>query len=262
MTVASNIRKTALWMGIILPVFMLLVAVWVDRLTKGQFNASFDSVTRTYSVLNLLEQTQAHIADAEAGRRAYLLTGRDDDAHLRDAALIAVNNDFQQLNGLLAQKKELAQLQTLVSNRFVTAQTVVKSADLSAMALTEQGMDLMKQSRDLLFQMRAEQSDILAENRAAAEKRILLEQTIFVVLVAITCITLVAGFIAVLRFERLHQIVTLCAWTGQIKDGEEWVRMEDFLKNRFGLSVSHGVSRDAAEKIIEESRRETRASGK
>jgi CHASE3 domain sensor protein len=261
MTVAPNIRKTALWMGIILPVFMLLVAIWVNRLTSGQFNASFDSVSRTYNILNLLEQTQGHIADAEAGWRAYLLTGRDDNARLRDAALVAVHNDFQQLTGLLGQRKELTQLQTLVSNRLVVAQNV-KPATLSAAALTDDGMDLMKQARSLLFQLRAQQADVLAKNQAAMEKRILLEQTTFVVLVAITCITLVAGFVVVLRFERLHRIVTLCAWTGQIKDGEKWVRMEDFLKARFGLSVSHGVSREAADKIIEEARRELAASKK
>jgi hypothetical protein len=122
------------------------------------------------------------------------------------------------------------------------------------MALTDDGMDLMSQTRSLLFQMRAQQTDVLAKNQADAGQRILVEQTIFVVLVAVTCITLVGGFIIVLRFERLHRIVTLCAWTGQIKDGDKWVHMEDFLKERFGLAVSHGVSKEAAEKVIAEAR--------
>jgi CHASE3 domain sensor protein len=253
MTLPPNIRKTALWLGIILPLFMLLTAIWVNRLTSGQFNSSFDSVARTYIILNLLEQTQAHIADAEAGRRGYLLTGRDDYARLRDAGLTAVNGNLQQLRNLIGQKPEQWQLQTLVSNRLASAQTK-SSAGLSAVELTDEGMDLMNQSRNLLFQLRAQQTDVLTKNQAEAGKRILLEQSIFVVLVAITAITLVAGFIVVLRFERLHRIVTLCAWTGQIKDGDDWVRMEEFLKSRFGLSVSHGVSREAAEKMIQGSR--------
>jgi len=264
MTPVPKIRKTALWLGIILPLFMLLVAVWVDRLTSGQFNESFDSVARTYNVLNLLEQTQAHIADAEAGRRAYLLTGREDYAKLRNAALVALNKDFQQLTGLVGQKPELEQLQTLASNRLALTQAdeAKPAADFSAMVLTDQGIDLMSQARDLLFQLRAQQTDVLVKNQAGVEKRILLEQTVAVVLVAVTAITLIAGFIAVMRFERLHRIVTLCAWTGQIKDGDQWVRMEDFLRDRFGLFVSHGVSREAAQKAIEEARREMRNADK
>lgn len=259
MTVPPNIRKMALWLGVILPVFMLLVAIWVDRLTSGQFNASFDSVTRTYNVLNLLEQMQAHIADAETGRRGFLLTGRNDYARLRDAGLVAVKGDMEQLKNLIGQKPELAQLQSLVSNRLDGAKINVgqPSSDLSAVALTDAGMDLMNKARALIFQMRSQEADVLVQNQKDAEKRILLEQSVAVVLVGVTAITLIAGFIMVLRYERLHRIVTLCAWTGQIKDGEQWVRMEDFLKERFGLAVSHGVSREAAEKVISESRHET-----
>lgn len=264
MTLPPNIRKTALWLGIILPLFMLLIAVWVDRLTSGQFNASFDSVARTYKVLDLLEQTQGHIADAEAGRRGYLLTGRQDYARLRDAALTAIHEDLQQLTNLVGRKPELAQLETLASNRLDGAKIadVQPSTGLSAVALTDDGMDLMNKARALLFQVRAEETDVLTANQANVEKRILLEQGIAVVLVAVTAITLIAGFIMVLRFERLHRIVTLCAWTGQIKDGDRWVRMEDFLKERFGLSVSHGVSKEAAEKMIAESRREAAAANR
>jgi hypothetical protein len=71
--------------------------------------------------------------------------------------------------------------------------------------------------------------------------------------VALTAFALIAVVGVMLHLERLRRIVTICAWTGQVKDGGEWVRMEDYLKNRFGVTVSHGVSEEAAEKIIKES---------
>jgi CHASE3 domain sensor protein len=259
MTLPPNVRKAALWLGVILPIFMLLVAVWVDRLTSGQFNASFNSVTRTYNVLDLLERTQGHIADAEAARRGYLLTGRSDYARSRDAGLAAINSDLQQLANFVGRKSALVQLQSLVSNRLDTAKfngAALSAGSSAAVALTDDGIDLMGKARTLLFQLRAEETGVLTANQANVEQRILEEQGIAVVLVAVTAITLIAGFIMVLRFERLHRIVTMCAWTGQIKDGDRWVRMEEFLKERFGLSVSHGISKEAAEKMVAESRRQ------
>lgn len=255
-----NIRKTAVWLGIVLPLFMLLIAIWVNRSTNGQFNASFDEVTRTYNVLNLIERTQTHIADAETGRRGYLLTGRENYATLRDTSLNAATSDIQQLGILVRGGPEsaaLAQVQMLVSNRLASISKTTAAGSSStptAADLKDDGLDVVDKARNLLFQIRAREAQSLTQSQAEAEKRILIEQTTFVILVAVTAITLIAGFIMVLRLEQLHRIVTICAWTGQVKDGGEWVPMENYLKQRFGLAVSHGVSREAAEKIVQESR--------
>jgi hypothetical protein len=34
----------------------------------------------------------------------------------------------------------------------------------------------------------------------------------------------------------------------------EWIRLEEYLKRRFGVSVSHGLSKEAAAKMIQEIR--------
>src|ERR1017187_8990304 len=117
----QSIRKTAFLLGLALPSFALLAIVWVTHLTNGQFNAAFASVTHTYNVLNILEETQAHIADAETGQRGYLLTGRPDYFSLYDNAMAAINNNIQQLkilvHGNLIQETNLVELQGLVAKR-------------------------------------------------------------------------------------------------------------------------------------------------
>jgi CHASE3 domain sensor protein len=57
-------------------------------------------VTQTYNVLNILEETQAHIADAETGQRGYLLTSRLDYYSLYDTAMAAINNNIQKVSDL------------------------------------------------------------------------------------------------------------------------------------------------------------------
>ncbi len=90
-------------------------------MTNGQFNAAFASVTQTYNLLTILEQTQAQIADAETGQRGWLLTGRPDYFSLYDTAMAAINNDIQKLQILVrgnpVEEANLAELQSLVTQR-------------------------------------------------------------------------------------------------------------------------------------------------
>ena len=254
----KNIRKTAFWLGIALPSFALVATLWVAHVTNGQFNAAFESVTHTYKILNILEATQAHIADAETGQRGYLLTGNEDYFALRGAAMGAVNNDMQQLKVLVQgnelQEGSLTRLQHIIDERLSFKALENIRGDKVAVALTDEGRDTMSQIRSLLFNMRKQETVQLVQNQQTAETKFLLDQTFSMILVGITAVALVMVVGAVTRMEHLRQIVTVCAWTGQVKDGSEWVRMEDYLKEQFGLAVSHGVSKEAAEKMIQEAR--------
>jgi CHASE3 domain sensor protein len=259
----QSIRKTAFWLGLALPSFALLAIVWVTHLTNGQFNAAFASVTQTYNVLNILEQTQAHIADAETGQRGYLLTSRPDYFSLHDTAMAAINNDIQNLKILVrgnpVQETNLIELQSLIAKRLgnnsdTVAFSKTHSTDAAAVALTDQGRDTIRQIRDVLFRMREVQTDLLVTRQQTAEARFLFDQTASLVLVGVTAITLIAIVAILLRLEHLRQIVTVCAWTGQVQFEGEWIRLEDYLQRRFGVSVSHGLSKEAAAKMIQEIR--------
>jgi hypothetical protein len=63
------------------------------------------------------------------------------------------------------------------------------------------------------------------------------------------------------RLEKLQQVVTICAWTGQVKHEGEWIRLDEYLQRRFGLSVSHGLSMEAAKKMIAEIKAPNRPGG-
>jgi tetratricopeptide (TPR) repeat protein len=52
------------------------------------------------------------------------------------------------------------------------------------------------------------------------------------------------------RIKQLEEIVTVCAWSGKIQLNGKWVKIEDFLKARFGMQVSHGISDEEARKYL------------
>jgi len=259
MVPTQKLRNTAFWLGIALPSAALIATVWVTQATNGQFNQAFASVTHTYKVLTLLEDAQAHIADAETGQRGYLLTGREDYFTLYGTAIAAVNSDIQQLRILVEgnadQEANLDRLQNVVHSRLESLGTIHDiPAERMPVALTDQGLETIRQFRGLLYRMRQQEANLLAQRQQQAEHQFLFGQNVSFALAALIAVSLLAIVATVNRLEHLRQIVTVCAWTGQVKDGTEWIRLEDYLKKRFGVAVSHGLSKEAAEKMATEMR--------
>jgi CHASE3 domain sensor protein len=266
----QRIRKTAFWLGLILPVLTLLAAVWVTHETNGQFSAAFTSVTRTYKFLNILAVAQTHIAEAETGRRGWLLTGRDDYFQQYDEGMATVHNDIGQLNILAAdnpgQQANLDELDSLIAKRLAldpktktTAKTNFTYA--TAVQLTDESRDAMNKIRIELFRMREQETVLLAGRQADAENRFIFDQTASLALVGVTAVALIALIAILIRLEKLRHIVTVCAWTGQVKDDGEWIRLDEYLESRFGLSISHGLSDEAAEKMKREIEERNRLKG-
>jgi CHASE3 domain sensor protein len=259
----QSIHKTAFWLCLALPSFALLATVWVTHVTNGQFNAAFASVTQTYNILNILELTQAHVADAETGQRGYLLAGRPDYISLYGTSMAAINNNIQDLKVLFqgnpAQQANLAKLQNLVAKRLdanpdTPGPDKTHLTEASAVALTDQGRDTISQIREVIYRMRQHQTDLLATRQQNAEERFIFDQTASLVMVGVTAVALIALVVIMIRLEKLRQIVNVCAWTGRVQYEGEWISLEDYLKRRFGVSVSHGLSNEAAARMIQEMR--------
>jgi PAS domain S-box-containing protein len=51
------------------------------------------------------------------------------------------------------------------------------------------------------------------------------------------------------KVKDLEEIITVCAWSGQVKMNDQWISMEKFLETRFGLKVSHGIAPNVAEEL-------------
>jgi hypothetical protein len=52
--------------------------------------------------------------------------------------------------------------------------------------------------------------------------------------------------------KKLQEIVTLYAWTGRVRFEGQWLRLDEYLKRQFNISVWHGFSQAAAQKIRRE----------
>jgi len=261
MKLTQRTNTILFFLGLSLPLLALLTMSWLVHHTTGQFRDSFYQVGHTYKVLNLVQQTQFHLLDAETERRGYLLTGGNDYLNSYGRAMAAVRNDIDQLKSLVqaraGQQTNITELQDLIVERLgidpeKMAGGKTSLHDTLAVALTDQGKSTMEQIGRVLFQMGRDEEYSLNINQQRAEADSISSQITSVVLIGTVAMVLTFIIIILLRLEKLQQVVTVCAWTGRIQYEGQWIRLDEYLQRRFGLSVSHGLSKEAAEKMAAE----------
>jgi CHASE3 domain sensor protein len=252
-------HKILFYLGLSLPLLALVMMSWLAHQTIMQFRDSFYWVTRTYKIFNVMEQTESHIVDAEAGRRGYLLTGRADYLIAHDNAMSLIRSDIQQLKTLtgngLSQRTQITELQNLVAEQLsLDPETIAggktSAPDVRAITLTEQGKDTMDKIGRVLFRLREEEGYWLNLRQQRTEENAIASEIASVVLIGAVALALFFIVIIRLRLERLQRVVTICAWTGLVYYEGQWIRMDEYLERRFGLSVSHGLSKEASAKMI------------
>ena len=254
-------NKVLFFVGLSLPLVALLVMSWLVHQTTGHFQESFYQVAHTYKVMNLVQQTQLHLLDAETERRGYLLTDSEEYLTSYGRTMASVRNDIDQLLELshnnVGQQTNITVLQELIINRLgidpgMMTGTKTNLHDAMAIALTDQGKSTMEEIGRVLFRMGQDEEYSLGLSQQRAEGNAMSSQITSVVLIGAVAMVLMFIIIILLRLEKLQQVVTICAWTGQVKLEGQWVRLDEYLQRRFGLSVSHGLSREAAEKMASE----------
>jgi len=254
-------KKILFWLGISLPMLALVAMTWLVHQTGGQFNSSFNFVMQTYKVLDLFEQTQEHIVDAEANQRGYLLSARQEYIEPYQHAMRSIRDDIEELRKLTrndpVQQANLVQLEKMVNENLVfdpaTAFTPGQIiTNTSVVTLTERGKEKLEQMRHVLFQAHEEQQQALSKHQQEAEQDVVSNQVMSLTLIVGVAMALIMVVVILLRLEKLQEFVTVCAWTGQVKFQGQWLRLDEYLKKQFGISVSHSLSQDAAEKMMRE----------
>jgi CHASE3 domain sensor protein len=254
-------KKILFWLGLSLPMVALLAMTWLVHQTSGQFNNSFNYVMQTYKVLDMFEQTQAQIVDAEANQRGFFLTGRPEYLEPYQHAMQSIRDHIADLNKLThndpVQQANLAALEKLVDAELVFDPATALASGLattnaSVVTLTERGKEKLEHMRHVLFLAHEEQQQALSKHQQAAEADVVSNQLMSLVLIVAVAMALVMVVVILLRLEKLQEFVTVCAWTGQVKFQGQWLRLDEYLKKQFGIAVSHSLSHEAAERMMRE----------
>ena len=217
-------------------------------------------VAHAQTALLQISQLLATLLDAETGQRGYILTGQDKylvpyaDAKTRADRQIALLTTS--LTDSPARTAALAEIKTLVDQKFAEIDRTIALRRLNVGASlnvvgTGEGLVTMNALREKIHAL--EQNELAEINTRSALAARQARQFQLVSLGLITLAVVLALAVArllILRVRELEDLITVCAWTNRVKFEGKWVPFEQYLKKRFDLHFTHGISEEATRKLL------------
>lgn len=219
-----------------------------------------NQVASTQATLLAINQLRASVIDAETGQRGYILTGLDSYLEPYTQATARFDEQLSQLRSRFANSP--GQAATLDQ---VAALMAAKTTDMSrtielrrslqigpALHLVDSGAGLktMNALREAMHTLEERELSALALHSASVSRRAGFFQMFSLGMLVTACALGATG--AVLFMKRVHELetmITVCAWTRRVKYKGAWVSFEEYLRARFNLRFTHGISEEAAKKL-------------
>jgi CHASE3 domain sensor protein len=245
----SKLMTPVVWVAIIATLAGIVI---MGERTRADVHASIRAVTHTLDVQRAFNVVLKTLLDAETGQRGFLLTGRreylepwrradETMAQALDALSATTARDEHQISKVrvlsptvAAKVDELRHTVRLAEDGNVEgAVTIVK---------TDRGRQLMDTSRTLLDAAFVDEQRILRDRLGALDRAISRRAMLTYAMAALLVAVVAKAIWLHRKLKRLQPLVTLCAWSKTVRDGDEWVSFEVYLERRFGVRVTHGLS--------------------
>ena len=246
-----GLASTALVMG------ALLLLEWKGGTAATE---SFDWVSHTLEVQRELATVEARMSEAEASQRGYLLTSNQNFLSPYTVAKNDVRYRLGNLHILLsdnsAQLRRLLMIESESRAKFGEFDSTIKIARDgkrdAAMAIvsTKHSDSLMTAIRSGLQSMTTEEAAMLR----ARQKSLVIElrngDMVSLGLAAALALMLIALLVIARGAEHYRNLVTLCAWSRSVEYQGEWISFEEYLRRKFNISATHGISPEALSELF------------
>jgi CHASE3 domain sensor protein len=248
--VSFGLASTALVMCV------LLLLEWKGGTAAAE---SFEWVSETLEIQRELATVEARMSEAESGQRGYLLTGQTGFLAPYTAATSDVRTRVAYLRRLLsnspAQLRRLLAIESLSRAKLAEFDSTIKleRAGQREQALnsvrTAHSDSVMRAIRSGLQGMIAEQASLLRDRQQSLVSDMRQADLISVGLAGALFVMLIALLVIARGAEHYRNLVTLCAWTRSVEFDGEWISFEEYLRRKFNISATHGISPDALTQI-------------
>ena len=252
-------RRYLLLVVVLVPLLISGIFFYISRQIRNQQNTAFLWVRHSYLVREKLSAVETSLYRAESTERGYALSGRPEYAGvyvLTQANLLLESSLLRLLVAdNPAQEKLAGDLQGTLQAKLaeLTQGVELRAAgnERGASALVNSNAwDLMVTAHRQILGMRAAEDKLLAERTLTSEKKLDLRENISTTLLLMSTALIVGAGILFLRIQVLQNIITVCAWTQRVNYRGKWMRMEEFLWERFRVKVSHGISEEAFDGVM------------
>lgn len=248
--ISFGLASIALVMG------ALLLLEWKDGTAAVE---SFEWVSHTLEVQRELATVEARMSEAESGQRGYILTGQAGFLAPYQAATREVRNRLANLRRLLSdnsgQRLRFAMVESLSSAKLAEFDSTIKleragKHDLAVGSVrTSHSDSVMTSIRSGLQTLTAEEGNLLRDRQQALAEELHHGDLISLGLAIALGVMLIALLVMARGAEHYRNLVTLCAWTRSVEYEGEWISFEEYLRRKFDISTTHGMSPDALAEI-------------
>jgi CHASE3 domain sensor protein len=248
--ISFGLASTALVMG------TLLLLEWHGGTAAVD---SFEWVSHTLEVQRELATVEARMSEAESSQRGYIVTGNPSFLRPYDSAKIEVRNRVANLRILLsdnsAQLRRLLVIESQSRAKFAELDSTIRLAQAGqrdaaiAIVRTTHSDSLMASVRSGLQTMTTEAAAILRGRQKVLVTELHTGDMVAVGLAGALGVMMIALLFFARHAEHYRNLVTLCAWTRSVEYEGEWISFEEYLRRKFHLSATHGISPSALSQI-------------
>ncbi len=255
-------RSPIFFFGATLVAFSVALVVFVAILLLSQRSVTNarESAFHTLEIEQRLSDLQADLVAAEAAQVAVLLTGdqgplssyyratTDIGLTLRSLSFLVADNDLQ--GQRIVQLKEL--FREKIREMDETVQTVRIGDQGGALAAARRNATQSSATlriQEILEAASRTETSIEREHQNNLQISARRRDNVAVALIVLLAALMVGLFIAVNRARKYERLIKVCAWSKTVEYEGEWVSYDEYLRRRFNVSVSHGISPDAMEKL-------------
>jgi methyl-accepting chemotaxis protein len=185
-----------------------------------------EHVRKTYRLMGQLKAVLSTAKDAETGQRGFMLTGDESFLTPYQNALGSMPRQLNQLRNTLypnpPQLERFTLLKQLIEANFDQIGRALedhKSNPAAAASLVQaaEGKQIMDRLLAVIGEMKAEESAHLERQLAEAASQARFEDVGRLSIVAVDVITLGSVLLILRKMKYLRRMITICAWTHQIK---------------------------------------------
>ena len=205
------------------------------------------------SRVHLVNDVTQALKRAQECRQAFLLTG--DSAYLNAYHVACTDVDFS-MDRLVTENHEITNKLAHAENlrEFVHAKLTEIEKNLQSnpaakapAAMPAADIDLTRIQK-LLGSLAQDESRDISGQLEAARARTLFHRNLVIALAAINLLFLGGVAFCATQIGKLHSLITMCAWSKRVQYQDKWVPLEEYMNKRFGLRISHGISKEEYEK--------------
>jgi CHASE3 domain sensor protein len=202
------------------------------------------------SHVHLINDVALALKRAQVCRLDYLNTG--DTARLDayreacsevDLSMDRLVSEDHEVTSLLAHAEGLRAFVHAKLSEIGKSLATAPAAAKPPVAAPEADSDLARIQK-LLDSLAQEESRDISNEMEATQARALFHHNLVIALAVINGLFLVGVAFCASQIGKLHSLITMCAWSKRVQYQDKWIPLEEYLRKRFGIRISHGISEE------------------